>query len=210
VLNGGLSGASPWHYVRLLRRLTEIYEIDGVVVALYVNDVTPDAATPRVNVVTNTPAHRIVYQLKRSAVFTAIWRARGSVMNALRPSPDFERETRIITGERDDLLEQGWHDVEGSLRKIRDFTRKRGLSVWLLLLPRRDQVDGSQPGRGYNRRASEIAKRLGLPIVDVLGAMIDAYEREGEKLFIPWDGHNSSIANRVIARELATAILPDR
>lgn len=210
VLNGGLSGANPWHYARLFRRLTDIYDFDGLVVALYVNDVTPDFATPRVNVTTNTPAHRIIYRLKRSALFTAIWRARIPVMRALRPSAAFDRETRIITGEHDDLLERGWQDVEASLREIRDFARERGISVWLLVLPRRDQVDGSQTSRAFNRRGSRIAERLGIPVVDVLGPMIGAYEQEGHKLFIPWDGHNSPVANRVIARVLADAILSDQ
>lgn len=210
VLNGGLSGASTWHYARLLRRLADVYQIDGVVVALYVNDVTPDPETPPVNVVTNTPAHRVVYVLKRSALFTALWRARTPILNAFRPSVDFDRETRILTGEHDPLLEQGWQAVETNLREIRDFTRSRGLSTWLLLLPRRDQVDGSQPGNAYNNRGREIADRLGLPIIDVLGPLLDGYQRDGRKLFIPWDGHNSKIANRVIAQELADTILKDR
>lgn len=210
VLNAGLSGASPWHYVRLLRRLADSYDFDGVVVALYVNDVTPDPATPEAYVVTNTPAHRIIYLLKRSALFTAIWQARRPLMNALRPTGNIERETRIITGEHDELLERGWRDVEGSLREIRDFAREHGMKVWLLVLPRRDQVDGSQLGRSYDERASEIAKRLGIPCVDVLGAMIDAYQTEGKRLFIPWDGHNTAVANRVIARALAPVIAAGR
>jgi hypothetical protein len=70
-----------------------------------------------------------------------------------------------------------------------------------------ETLDAAQPAN----RASQAACRTpwSAPVVDVLGAMVDAYEHEGQQLFIPWDGHNSSIANRVIARELAAAILSD-
>ena len=42
--------------------------------------------------------------------------------------------------------------------------------------------------------------------VDPLESMQRAYASVGPSMFIPWDGHNSAIANRVIAKELADRI----
>jgi lysophospholipase L1-like esterase len=96
------------------------------------------------------------------------------------------------------------------LNQIVEFSRNRELKIWLLVIPRRDQVEGSEAGRAFNRKTAQIARRLNIPVADVLEALIAEYSREGRKLFIPWDGHNSGVANRVIARELAKRIATER
>jgi hypothetical protein len=208
VLNGGLSGTSPWQYVILLQRLSEVYDFDGVVIALYVNDVTPRTKSIEASVVTNSLARSVGYVLKRSALFTAIWRARQPLSAALRSGEGTNRETRIINGDEDPLVELGWQDLEASLREMRSFTREREIDLWVLILPRRDQVDGSEPGRAYNQRSAEISARLGIPHVDVLEPLIAEYSSTGRRLFITWDGHNSTLANRVVTREVARIIEP--
>lgn len=206
VLNAGLSGSSPWQHAILLERLAEAYEFEGVVLGLYPNDVTPRPDRVAPAVVTNTTSRRIGYLFKRSALFTAIWRARQPIRGFLSPDPSLHRETRILTGEADPLVERGWHDVEVALRQMRDFTRARGQTFWILVLPRRDQVAGTEPGRAWNTRTREIADRLGVPRIDVLEPLQDAYAELGQQLFIAWDGHNSAAANRVIAEALAARI----
>jgi len=207
VLNGGLSGSSPWQYAILLERLAGYYEFEGVVIGLYVNDVNPRPQQVAPGVLTNTFARRVGYVLKRSALFTAIWRARQPLRAALFPNPGTGRETRILTGEEDPLLERGWRDLEVDLRDIRDFPRASEMGVWLLVLPRRDQVDGSELGRAYNERSRAIADGLGIPVIDVLEPLQAEYAELGRALFIPWDGHNATSANRVVARELAEQIV---
>ncbi len=206
VLNAGLSGSSPWQHAILLERLADAYAFEGVVLGLYPNDVTPRPDQVAPAVVTNTLSRRIGYVFKRSALFTAIWRARQPIQGFLSPDPSLHRETRILTGEADPLVERGWHDVEVSLREMRDFSRDRGLSFWILVLPRRDQVAGTEAGRAWNTRTREIADRLGVPLVDALEPLQDEYTRQGQRLFIAWDGHNSAEANRVVAGAVADLI----
>ncbi len=203
VLNAGLSGSAPWQHAILLRRLADHYELDGVLLALYVNDVTPRPERVDAYVVTNTLSRRIGYALKRSALFTAAWMARHSVRQRIAPDPEFDRERRVLTGEPDPRIERGWKDVETSLTEIRDECRARGLQLGLLVLPRRDQVSGEVPGRAYNERALALARRLDIDAVDLLEPLERAYADEGQRLFITWDGHNSSVANRVVAAEAA-------
>lgn len=210
VLNAGLSGASPWHYVRLLRRLDDLYELDGVVVALYVNDVVADPDRPAALVDTNTPAHRVVYRLKRSALFTALWQTRGPIRELWHPTPGAGRETRILTGEPDPVVDRNWGDLEANLVAIRDYAAAHDLGLWWVALPRRDQVDGSTPGRAYNERLADIARRRDLQMVDVLEPLTEAYATHGRGLFIPWDGHNTAAANAVVAEALAPRILGER
>ncbi len=207
VLNAGLSGSSPWHFTRLLRRLDERYELDGVAVALYVNDVVVDQDEPEPLVVTNTDSHKIAYALKRSALFTAIWRMRGPLKELWSPTPGAGRESRILSGEPDPVVDASWEDVERNLIEMRDYARERNLGLWFVVLPRRDQVDGSMAGRAYNERFADLAERLDLSLIDVLEPLRLAYEAHGRSLFIPWDGHNTARANAVVARELAPVVL---
>ena len=60
VLNAGISGTDTWQHARLLERLSGAYELDGVVLAFYVNDVAvrPQRVTP-VAGRTNTTTKRI-------------------------------------------------------------------------------------------------------------------------------------------------------
>ncbi len=207
VLNAGISGSAPWQHAILLKRLAEQYELNGVILALYVNDVTPRPENiDAYYVVTNTLARRLGYVLKRSALFTAGWSARRSLWHWFQPKADSDFELRILRGDPDPLIERGWRDVETSLVEIRDFCRERGIFFELLVLPRRDQVSGMVLETSYNRRAVAVAESLGVQAIDPLDGLRTAYAEHGRKLFITWDGHNSAISNRVIAAQVASAL----
>jgi hypothetical protein len=206
VLNAGLSGSATWQQAILLERLGAQYDLHGVIVALYVNDVVPRPEHLKAKVVTNTIGRRLGYIVKRSALVTAIWSARRTLPLLFAPETNESLETRVLTGQSTEGIEAGWKQIETSLGAIRSYARRADLDFWILILPRRDQVDGSQTGRAYNQRAAEIARRMGIPAVDVLEPLTEAFEEHGRDLFIPWDGHNSEIANGIIARELAAAI----
>ena len=83
-----------------------------------------------------------------------------------------------------------------------------GVPFLVALLPRRDQVDGTLEATAYNTRIAAICGRHGIDMVDMLPPLAEAYVTKGKDLFIPWDGHNSASANRVIAGRLARELLP--
>jgi hypothetical protein len=206
VLNAGISGSAPWQHAILLKRLAEQYELDGVILALYVNDVMPRPKNIEAYVVTNTLARRLGYVLKRSALFTACWSARRSLWHWIQPKANSDFELRILRGDPDPLIEHGWRDVETSLKEIRDFCHERGIFFELLVLPRRDQVSGIVLETNYNRRAAAVAESLDVQAIDPLDGLRTAYAEHGRNLFITWDGHNSAISNRVIAARVASAL----
>ena len=74
------------------------------------------------------------------------------------------------------------------------------------ILPRRDQITGENPARGYNVRALAIAQTHGIAMLDLLPDLSVAYRLRGAALFIPWDGHNSAVANQVIAARLTPVL----
>ena len=69
----------------------------------------------------------------------------------------------------------------------------------VIALPHRAQVSGIMAGEVHGERLRDIAQRNGIPFVDLLPALQAAYDTHGNKLFIPCDGHDSPVANRVMA-----------
>ena len=208
VLNGGLSGTDTWQHVYLLQRLSEAYAFDVAILGFYVNDVVPRSMPGPAEERTNAWPKRIGYVLKRSAVFAFVWQTYQGLWAHRHVGA---RELHIVNGEPDPQVEKGWAEVERSLVGIQQLCADRGADLFLLVIPRRDQVSGREPATAYNQRIAEIASRHDIPVTDALSALQRAYREHGDDLFIPWDGHNSALSNEIIAEALAPVIaaVPD-
>lgn len=212
VVNAGIPATDTWQHARLLERLSRELAYDLVLLALYPNDVTPLPAHGAGALGPVDPAPwrtRLVHRLKRSALLTALWQARRPLRALLDPGADAAggREARILSGEPDPTVEAGWQQVERSLAAARETARAEGAELRLLVIPRRDQVSGANSHTAYNVRATEIADRLGVPVMDALPVLREAWQAHGDALFIPWDGHNGALANRAFAEAVAQALL---
>lgn len=211
ILNGGITASDTWQHEHILERLTQAYEVDMVVLGFYTNDVSPRPwRAPRKlssAARTNTLSKRVGYLAKRSAVLTALWQARAPLLAWTRPETGPDRESRVVSGDLDPETESNWEQVETSLKAMKARTREIDADFLLLILPRRDQINGSTPGLAYQNRIIEIARKLEIPAVDALAPLRDAYQSAGDSLFIPWDGHNSASANATIAEHVAPRIL---
>jgi len=203
VLNAGISGTDTWQHAYLLAELADAIDFDAVVLAFYVNDVTKRYTPVDAGQISNTASKRIGYVLKRSALFTFGWMT-WQRLTASSSAAEIERAT--LRGEPDPRTEAGWAQVEASLRDMQQLCDREGIPFAIAVLPRRDQVTGAEPGRAYQARVAEIAGRLGIPAIDLLGPFEALYAREGGALFIPWDGHNTGVANAVVAERIATEL----
>jgi lysophospholipase L1-like esterase len=208
VLNAGIPGTDTWQHEVLLSRLVAGYAPHAVVLGFYVNDVSPrwqpDPAAGRAQ--SNSLGKRLGYLGKRS-VLASLVHQRLQLLHQDSESErgrDFERY--VLTGEPSPEVESGWAQVERSLAAMKSLCDAHGAAFLLAVLPRRDQVSGAEGARAYNERLAAIAPRLGIPLVDLLPDLADAYARDGQALFLAWDGHNSPLANRVVAERLAARL----
>ena len=210
VLNCGISGTDTWQHEVMLKRMMDAYHPDLVILAFYVNDVTVRYELRPEDVVatTNTFRKRLVYLLKESVLLLIIRDAIVAVEQRFTPSRSFEIQQAIVTGSVDPVAEKGWRQVDQSLAAMKAAVNQYGAAFLVVVLPRRDQVNGRQPSRSYQNRLREVLELHEIAYVDPLEAMQLAYANFGPSMFIPWDGHNSAIANRVIAKELAD-LLPE-
>jgi lysophospholipase L1-like esterase len=207
VLNAGLPGSDTCQQVGVLRRLLRELEFQSVVLGFYVNDVACLAALAPFELDTTSDArHRVLFALKRSAVFTALWQARVPLANWLEPDPGLRFEKHVVDGSPDPLVDAGWERVRGFLTEMKTALDANGIPFTILVIPRRDQIQRAGAGDAYGERIAAIAASLGIPTVDALETLRDAYRTEGDALFIAWDGHNSRLANQAIARLLARSL----
>lgn len=205
VINAGVPGTDTWQHEIFLNRLLDVTNPHVVVVALYVNDVVPrhdprvtDTVTP-----TNNWEKRLTYLLKRSAVVTWLFHRVYLPLQARRADQIGSVEEHVLTGRSDPRADRGWRQVEHSLAAMKARCDARGVGMIVAILPRRDQVSGDRPERTFNQRALEVAISHGIEVVDLLPNLMAAYRVQGAALFVPWDGHDSAVANRVIAVTLA-------
>jgi hypothetical protein len=207
VINAGIPGTDTWQHEILLARLLKTTNPHIVVLALYVNDVVPrhdprgDGAAR-----TNTWSKQLVYLLKRSALVTWVYYRVLLSWQAQRLQHGSSVEDDVLAGRRTERVERGWQQVERSLTAMKKLTDTHGAMLLVAILPRRDQVSGYRPERAFDDRAHDIAAAHGIGVIDLLPSLSETYHRNGETLFIPWDGHNSAIANEVIAERLAATI----
>jgi hypothetical protein len=115
-------------------------------------------------------------------------------------------EEAVLSGKSDPRAESGWRQVEHSLTEMKALCDARGVGLLVAILPRRDQVSGHHQGRAYNERVKKIAQSHGIAVIDVLPSLAAEYRVQGDKLFIPWDGHNAATANHVISARIAEVL----
>ena len=208
VLNAGLPASDTWQHEIILKRLLSIYQPDAVVLAFYVNDVV-ERFTP--NPVQHDEGGQLIkragYILKRSALLMTLRTALSTVRQWWSQGKGASRQNALLKGELSPNLAKRWLQVENSLAAMKRESAKKHTQFGIVLLPRRDQVSGQMPWEAYSNRLKNIAKQYQIPVISALVPLQEAYKVHGKKLFIPWDGHNSKIANNVIAQEIADKLI---
>lgn len=210
VLNAGIPGTDTWQHEILLRRLLEAYRVQAVVLAFYVNDVSPrwrpELRQDRPRERTNSFGKRVAYALKRSVLVSLVLQRLQLLHRGAEAERGRDFEGYVLTGAAAPEVEAGWEQVERSLAGMQGLCAARGIPLLLAVLPRRDQVSSPEPPRAYNERIAAIAARQGIPVADLLPDLAAAWPVHGQALFLAWDGHNSALANRVIAERLAARL----
>lgn len=207
VVNAGLPASDTWQHRILFERLSRAYSPQVAVLAVYVNDVTKryNVSKRHVDSISNTWAKRIAYLLKQSVLLLTLRQVHAGIKQGWEPSASAIKEKSILDGSDNREVEAGWEEVERSIAAMKQSADERGIPLLVVVLPRKDQVDGSEPGLAYNMRMRAIGERLRVPVIDVLSDLKRAYRDRRANLFIPWDGHHSAPANRIIAEKVADA-----
>ncbi len=205
VLNSGLPSSDTWQHELIFNRMITNYAPDAAVLAFYTNDVVKRfKPNPSLNKAKSASYRKLIYILKRSALLLSL---RQVYFYFRKPIKSDLVEQAILRGEDDEEIKERWLQVERSLDKIKQVADNRNMIFFIASLPRRDQVDGRLPWNAYNNHLKTITEKLGISMLSMLEPLQKGYEAHNTKLFIPWDGHNSKIANHIIAQEITKEML---
>jgi len=208
VLNCGLPGSDTWQHEIILKRMILNYHPDAVVLAFYVNDVVKRFnPSPPKHDSANELKNRVTYALKQSVLLLTLREVFYSIWQTLAPTSAYLGQQAVLNGEDDVATEKGWGQVEDSFFAMKKVADSHGAAFMLASLPRRDQVDGRLYWDDYNKNLRTLADQYKIPMVSMLEPLQRAYKKHNGSLFIPWDGHNSELANYFIAEELSKVML---
>ena len=210
VINCGLPASDTWQHEIILKRMLETYQADAVVLAFYVNDVVK-RFTP-IPVQRNAGyelKERLGNILKRSTLLLTLRTTWSTIKQSWSPGMGFIQQQALLNGDQSPEIDARWRQVKQSLQAMKKMSDERDVFFGIAALPRRDQVDGRLPWEAYGDHLGHIAEQLQIPMLVMLPPLQQAYKTNGKDLFISWDGHNSKIANNVIAQEIANEMLAD-
>ena len=208
MLNAGLPGSDTWQHEIILERMLARYNPDMVILAFYINDVVKKFTPSPVTKIKRDPnISKLVYFLKKSVLLLNIRIAVGVVKNIVSPSDGFLLEQATLRGEDTPALMERWKQVGDSIASMKRLLDATKTEFLIFSLPRRDQVAGQMPWNAYHGKLTAIAEQNEITLYSMLEPLQLAYKVHGKQLLIPWDGHNTDIANRVITKTLERTII---
>ncbi len=204
VINAGIAGTDTWQHEIILERLLPKYNPDIVMLAFYVNDVVKKfTPSPEMKKKQEAGQNRLVYTLKKSALLMSLRTAIGGIKNMMNPSAGFLAQQALLKGENSPVLDARWEQVSDSIASMKRMSDVYDAKFMIFSIPRRDQIFGIMPWDAYFEKLAAIAETNQVSVISVLEPLQAAYKEHGKELFIPWDGHNTGIANRAIADMLS-------
>ena len=221
-VNGAVNGYATWQEVRWLEREGIRYGPDLVVLGFVLNDVAAEAEA-------GGPPRGTSRQLRLSAESRLDWAANHSALVALARraalSARFGRDVRL-GAKREELetvrmmvesperpeVQKGWEATRGELERLTALCRARRLRLGLVVFPYAFQVAAADGADDPQRRLVDLARSLGVPMLDLLPVLRARAREDGvppSEYFLD-EAHPSTLGNLVVADRLAEFILAER
>lgn len=123
------------------------------------------------------------------------------------PSFDWTHQQMIYEGGTSPYLEQAYRDVAASLEEFRSLAKVHHFVPILVVFPLPGQARRPDALTHMQHRMEAIAQQLGLPAIDLLPTLRQAYAAERD-VYIPWDNtHLSPRGHRAVAAILERYLL---
>ncbi|THJ19434.1 MAG: hypothetical protein CAF45_016225 [Nitrospira sp. CG24E] len=216
VINAGVPSYDTWQEVTFFKAKGAQFDPRIVVLGFYGNDIVPRPEVIKTSLSGDGTLKRkgfggvfpdeVVHILKGSRLLLFLKDRIGKLVNSIRPSPEYHHQQALLEGLSNDFLEQGWEEVESSLKEMAELQPRHNFRFVIMSFPMAEQLLHEHPQAQYPARLKHIAEKLGIGFVDLQPALKREFEGFGS-LFIEWDGHPNPGAYRIAAEELSRVVL---
>ncbi|MCI0483353.1 MAG: SGNH/GDSL hydrolase family protein [candidate division NC10 bacterium] len=218
VINAGIPAYDTWQHALLLEEVVLSLGPDLVVLAFYENDIAvpPQAIRAVVNEEGEPPrvglgawlGDQWIFLLKKSRMLVLAQEAYQRVRAHWLPSPAAGRRKALLHGDRHPALEEGWKEVDRSLRHMSALLKRNGIPFSIVIFPMPEQVwNANASSSAYQGHLQEMARGIRVPTLDLLPAFRNA-AADGQTLYIFWDWHPNSEGHRIAAQATEAFITP--
>jgi lysophospholipase L1-like esterase len=216
VINAGVPAYDTWQEAIYLREYGLQFSPDVVIIGFYVNDITPrpkvirnkidESGFRRKHTVQKVLSFELIHLLKRSRVLLLLRDRFRILADQLNPSFGYRRKLALLNGGSEPLLDQGFQEVNTSFREMADLATNHEFRLLLVIFPMPDQLLGEYPNATYQSKVKEIARRYGIPYIDLKEAFHLSFHGFGS-LFTEWDGHPNARAYKITASQIKEYLL---
>jgi len=217
VINAGVPSYDTWQEITFFKTKGAQFEPRIVVLGFYGNDIVPRPEVVKTSLSGDGTLKRkgfggvfpdeVVHILKGSRFLLFLKDRIGKLVNSIQPSPEYRHQRALLEGLPDEFVEQGWQEVESSLKDMMELQRRHDFQFVIMGFPMAEQVLREHPQAQYPARLKRIAEKLNIPFIDLQPAFKREFEGFGS-LFIEWDGHPNPRAYRIVAGELSRVLVP--
>lgn len=225
VINAGVNGYDLRQTSSLLRYLTPRLQPDLILLGLFWNDLDYQVQTPEGQLLVDrsqlsdvaaeqSGTFQMIGQgsgmratLRQSRAVYVLWQAWLSAIEKTSRADNAVRwEVALLEGRRTPAIEQAWIEMSRELAEVRTIATDAGAEIAIVIIPIRAQVERDYPDAAYQTRVADIAKRLGITVVDPLPMFRS--QRKQRDLFMPFDRmHMSPAGHELMGRTIYDAIL---
>ncbi|NWF73553.1 MAG: hypothetical protein HXY51_11010 [Nitrospirae bacterium] len=217
VINTGVPSYDTWQEITFFKTKGAQFEPHIVVLGFYGNDIVPRPEVVKTSLSSDGTLKRkgfggvfpdeVVHILKGSRFLLFLKDRIGKLINSIQPSLEYRHQRALLEGQPDEFVEQGWQEVESSLKEMAELQRRHDFRFVIMGFPMAEQLLHEHPQAQYPARLKRIAEKLDIPFVDLQPVFKREFEGFGS-LFIEWDGHPNPRAYRIVAEELSRVLLP--
>lgn len=217
VINAGVPSYDTWQEIALFKTKGARFEPHIVILGFYGNDIVPRPEIVKTSLSGDGTLRRkgfggvfpdeVVHILKGSRFLLFLKDRVGKLINFIQPSSEYLHQRALLEGLPDEFLEQGWHEVESSLKEMTELQRTHNFRFVIMSFPMAEQLMHEHPLAQYPGRLKGIAEKLQIPFIDLQPVLKREFKGFGS-LFIEWDGHPNPQAHRIAAEELSGVLVP--
>jgi len=206
VINAAVGSYSTWSEVDLLKEKGLKIRPDIVMIAFFWNDLykKPVPVLPLSDSAQQADARTQGLRWLKQSSLLMFLRERLEILSFRFFSPTFDwaHQEMIYEGRSSAYLEEAYKQTGSSLEEFKALADANGFIPLLIIVPIPSQVHHLDAPTHMQQHITELARRAGIRVVDLLSPMQHAYQTNPD-LFIPWDNvHFTPQGHRVIAETL--------